>query len=47
MSDLVNEALRMSLREDEVDFEAIRKRADEPTRALEAVIKDLRREGRL
>jgi len=47
LSDVMAEALRLSLREDAVDLEAIRKRANEPSRSLEAVIKDLKRDGLL
>jgi hypothetical protein len=47
LSDLVNEALICSLREDALDLEALRKRAKEPSRPLEAVLKDLRRDGLL
>ena len=47
LSDIMAEALRESLREDAVDLAAIRTRAHEPTRSLEAVLKDLRRDGLL
>ena len=47
LSDLVNEALIGSLREDELDIKALRKRAKEPSRPLEEVLKDLRRDGLL
>jgi len=47
LSYLVNEALRLSLREDAADYEAAAKRAKEPVRSLEAVLKDLKREGLL
>ena len=45
LSYLVNEALRLSLREDAADYEAFDKRAKEPTRSLESVLKDLKRDG--
>lgn len=47
LSDLVNEALRLSLREDEVDLRDARKREREPARSFEAVLKDLKRAGKL
>ena len=45
LSYLVNEALRLSLKEDAIDYEAFEKRAKEPARSLEAVLKDLKRDG--
>lgn len=47
LSDVVDEALDLSLREDAADEEAIRKGAREPGRPLSDVIKDLRRDGLL
>ncbi len=47
LSYLVNEALRLSLREDAADYEAFEKRAKEPARSLESVLKDLKRDGHL
>jgi len=47
LSYLVNEALKLSLREDAADYEAFDKRAKEPSRSLEAVLKDLKRDGLL
>jgi hypothetical protein len=47
LSDVMSEALRAALREDAIDLEAIRKRAQEPSRSLEAVLKDLKRDGLL
>jgi len=47
LSYLVNEALRLSLREDAADYEAFDKRAKEPSRSLESVLKDLKRDGHL
>jgi hypothetical protein len=38
ISDLVNEALRLSLREDASDLQAIRDRANEPSRPLEDIL---------
>lgn len=47
VSALVNEALRMSLREDAEDLAAFEERAQEPNLVFETVVKDLRRRGRL
>jgi len=47
VSELVNEALRLSLVEDADDIAAFRKRAKEPNLDFEAVLKDLRRRGKL
>lgn len=47
VSDLVAEALRLSLKEDAVDLQAIRDRIKEPSRSYEAVLKDLKRDGLL
>ncbi len=47
LSYLVNEALRFSLSEDAADNAATGKRAKEPVRSLEAVLKDLKRDGLL
>jgi len=47
ISDLVNEALRLSLREDALDLAAIRHRAHEPARSFEEVLQDLKRVGLL
>jgi len=47
VSDLVNAALRQSLAEDADDLAAFRARAKEPNRDFEAVVKDLRRRGKL
>ena len=45
LSEIVNEALQLSLREDALDLEAFEKRAREPVRSLESVLKDLKRDG--
>jgi len=45
LSYLVNEALKFSLREDAADYEAFEKRSKEPSRSLESVLKDLKRDG--
>ena len=47
VSDLVNEALRLSLKEDTIDLAAIRDRAHEPSRPFEDVLRDLKRNGLL
>lgn len=47
VSDLVNDAVRLSLLEDAEDLAAFEERAKEPSLAFEAVLKDLRRRGRL
>jgi hypothetical protein len=47
VSALVNEAVRESLREDAIDLEAVRKRRKDPRRSFEAVLKDLKKKGRL
>jgi hypothetical protein len=45
LSHVVNEAVKLALREDAIDYEALEKRAKEPVRSLEAVLKDLKRDG--
>ena len=47
VSDLVNAALRQSLAEDADDLAAFRARSKEPNLDFEAVVKDLRRRGKL
>ena len=47
VSDLVNEAVRLSLKEDAIDLAAVRDRVSEPSRAYEAVLKDLKKDGLL
>lgn len=47
ISDLVNEALRLLLKEDAADLQAIKDRVGEPSRSYEAVLKDLKRDGLL
>ena len=47
ISDLVNEAIRMSLAEDAIDLEAIRKRAKSPEKSFEGFLKELRKDGLL
>lgn len=47
MSELINEAIRLSLAEDAEDLAAFEERADEPLIAFEDVVKELKRHGRL
>lgn len=47
VSDLINDAVRMSLLEDAEDLAAFEERAKEPNLVFETVVKDLRRRGRL
>jgi len=47
VSDLVNEAVRLSLSEDATDLLAIEERRAEPEIDFEVFVKDLRRRGRL
>jgi len=47
LSDLINEALLQSLREDAVDLQAFDERRSEPSRPFEAVLQDLKRDGLL
>ena len=43
VSELVNEAVRLTLREDAIDLEAARRRAREPRIPFERVLADLKR----
>ena len=47
VSELVNSAVRQSLIEDAEDLEAFESRVKEPNLDFEAVLKDLRRRGKL
>jgi hypothetical protein len=47
VSALVNSAVRLSLGEDAADLAAFKARAHEPALAFEAVLKDLKRRGKL
>lgn len=47
LSELVNDAVRLALAEDADDLAAFRARASEPTLAFEAVVRDLKRRGKL
>lgn len=47
VSDIVNDAVRLSLAEDAEDLAAFRARAKEPNLDFEMVLRDLRRRGKL
>lgn len=47
MSELVNEAVKLTLAEDAEDLAAFEERVSEPTLPFEEVIKDLRRRGKI
>ncbi|MCP5410050.1 MAG: CopG family transcriptional regulator [Chromatiaceae bacterium] len=47
VSEVVNEAVRLALREDEEDLRAFEERAAEPTLSYEALLKDLKSHGKL
>ena len=47
LSDLVNEAVRMSLQEDADDLQAFRLREDEPVIDFESFVGSLRKNGKL
>ena len=47
ISEVISEALRLSLREDAIDLQAIKDRISEPSRSYEAVLKDLKKDGLL
>jgi len=47
MSDLVNSAVRQILTEDAEDLAAFEERAKEPSLDFEAILKDLKRRGKL
>ena len=47
MSDLVNEAVQLSLAEDADDLAAFDNRVNEPNLPYEAVVKDLKRRGKI
>ena len=47
VSDLVNEAVRMSLADDAEDLAAFEETASEPNLAFEDVLRDLRKRGKL
>ena len=47
MSDLVNDAVRESLREDQEDLQAFADRAAEPVMTYEALLADLKAHGKI
>ena len=47
ISDLVNDAVQMALREDDEDLSAFGERAGEPTITYEALLKDLKTHGKI
>ena len=47
VSDLVNEAVKLSLAEDAEDLAAFDERKDEPNLAFENAVKDLKKRGRI
>ena len=47
VSEVVNDAVRLALREDEEDLSAFEERAAEPTLSYEALLKDLKAHGKL
>lgn len=47
VSDLVNEAVRLSLREDEIDLRSFDERANETLVSFEDVLKKLRKNGKI
>jgi len=46
-SDIISEALRLALKEDAIDLQAIHDRVKEPSRSYEAILKDLKKDGRI
>ena len=47
VSELVNEAVRLTLREDHEDLQAFAQRADEATMSYEVLLEDLKLHGKL
>jgi len=47
VSELVNEAVRLTLREDQEDLQAFAQRADEATMSYEELLDDLKLHGKL
>jgi hypothetical protein len=47
ISDIVNESLRESLREDQEDLEAFEQRASEPVMSYETLLKKLKADGKI
>lgn len=47
VSEIVNEAVRLALREDQEDLSAFTQRVNEPTLSYEALLDDLKAHGKL
>jgi len=47
LSDLVNEAIKLSLTEDAEDLAAFEERASEPNLSFERVVEELRKRGKI
>jgi hypothetical protein len=47
ISDLVNDAVARSLREDAIDLEAFEERRNEPLVSFETVVRKLKKDGRI
>jgi predicted transcriptional regulator len=47
ISQLIEEAIKVSLAEDAIDLEAVRQRRHEPSIPFEQALKDLRKNGKL
>jgi len=47
VSEVVNDAVRIALREDQEDLNAFTQRADEPTLSYEELLEDLKSHGKL
>jgi hypothetical protein len=47
ISDIVNESLRESLREDQEDLEAFEQRASDPVMSYETLLKKLKADGKI
>lgn len=44
ISELVNEAVTLALREDAIDYQSIEERKNEPSKSFESVLKELKRD---
>ena len=47
VSELVNEAVRVALREDQEDLSAFKQRVEEPTISYETLLEDLKNHGKI
>lgn len=47
LSEIINEAIRLTLKEDAIDLQAIQDRVNEPAESYESVVKELKRDGLL